>query len=64
MFEGKKIKQAVTLEIDAALVKRIEAAIQQVPPGWSINRVFEVGAIEAVENLERRWNRGKPFVPR
>ncbi|HXY37351.1 MAG TPA: hypothetical protein VEI07_24195 [Planctomycetaceae bacterium] len=63
MSAETKTKQSITLEVDAPLLKRIEAAIQHVPPGWTINRVFEVGATELIQNLEQRWNKGKPFVP-
>ena len=64
MSQEIKTKQTIMVEVDAALLKRIEAAMLHVPPGWTMNRVFQVGATELIENLERRWNNGKPFPPR
>jgi hypothetical protein len=57
-MQGKKL---VSIEVDDDLLERIETAIRHMPPGWNRTRVFEVGAVELLERLERKWNRGKPF---
>jgi len=61
MSEEQKNKVSVNLELDAALLKRIENAIKHLPPGWDMTRVFEVGAFELLEQLARKHNKGKPF---
>jgi hypothetical protein len=52
---------SVSLMIERKLLERIENAISHVDPGWDITRVFEVGAVELLEKLERKHNKGKPF---
>jgi hypothetical protein len=64
MSGENKTKRSITLQVDSALLERIELAILRVPPGWDMNRVFEVGATELLEQLERKWNEGKQFSPR
>ena len=51
----------MSLQLDSLLVERIENAIRHLPPGWDMTRIFEVGAVELLERLERKWNKGKPF---
>jgi hypothetical protein len=63
MSEEAKAKRSVTLQLDAELLTRIEEAARQMPPGWDLTRVFEVGAVELLERLGRKWNKGKPFSP-
>ena len=53
MPDKQTTKRSVTLHVDVALVERIENTIQHVPPGWDMTRVFEVGAVELLERLER-----------
>jgi len=62
MSGENKTKRSITLQVDSALLERIEFAILRVPPGWTVNRVFEVGATELLERLERKWNEGKQFT--
>ncbi len=64
MSDENKTKRSITVQVDSALLERIEVAILHVPPGWDMNRVFEVGATELLERLEGKWNEGKRFTPR
>jgi hypothetical protein len=61
MSDEKKDKVPVTLVVDRSLLERIDNAITHVDPGWDVTRVFEVGAVELLERLERKYNKGKPF---
>lgn len=61
MSDESKTKRTVTLELDPDLLQRIENTIHHIPPGWDVNRVFEVGAVELLQRLELKWNQGKPF---
>jgi hypothetical protein len=61
MSDEQKDKVPVSLELDRVLLKRIENAIKHLPPGWNLTRVFEVGAVELLEQLESKYNKGKPF---
>jgi len=56
-------KVSVSLQIDSQLVEHIENASRHLPPGWDMTRILEVGAVELLERLERKWNKGKPFPP-
>lgn len=62
MADEQKDTVSVSLEIDRGLLERIENAITHVDPGWDIARMLEVGAMELVEKLERKYNKGKPFA--
>jgi len=61
MSTDQEAKVSVSLELDRALVERIENAIKHLPPGWDLTRVLEVGAVELLEQLARKYNKGKPF---
>ena len=61
MSDEQKDKVPVSLVLDRKLLERIDNAIKHLPPGWDMNRVFEVGAVELLEQLARKWNQGKPF---
>ena len=63
MSDEQKDKVSVSLVVDGKLLERIDNAIKHVPPGWDRTRVFEVGAVELLEQLERKYNKGKPFPP-
>ena len=54
-------KVSVSLQIDSQLVEHIENASRHLPPGWDMTRILEVGAVELLERLERKWNKEKPF---
>ncbi len=64
MSDKQKAKVSVTLEVDAELLEHMENAIRQLPPGWDRTRLFEVGAVELLEQLQRKYNKGKPFPSR
>jgi len=61
MADEQKDKVSVNLVLERSLLERIDNAIQHVPPGWDRTRIFEVGAVELLEKLERKHNKGKPF---
>jgi hypothetical protein len=61
MSAKQKAKVKVTLEVDSELVEHMENAIRHLPPGWDRTRLFEVGAVELLEQLERKYNQGRPF---
>ena len=61
MSDEQKDKVSVSLVIDRTVLERVDNAIKHVPPGWDRNRVFEVGAVELLEQLERKYNKGEPF---
>jgi hypothetical protein len=61
MSGEQKDKVSVTLMLDRMLLDRIDNAIQHLPPGWDMARVFEVGAVELLEQLARKYNKGQPF---
>jgi hypothetical protein len=56
-------KVSVSVQLDSQLVQRMENASRHLPPGWEMTRILEVGAVELLERLERKWNKGKPFPP-
>jgi hypothetical protein len=56
-------KMSVSLQLDSQLMERIENASRHLPPGWDLTRILQVGAVELLERLERKWNKGKPFPP-
>lgn len=64
MSDKQKAKVSVTLEVESELMEHIENALRQLPPGWDRTRIFEVGAVELLEQLERKYNKGRPFSPR
>jgi len=51
----------VSLVLDRKLLERIDSAIKHLTPGWDRTRVLEVGAVELLEQLARKYNKGKPF---
>ncbi|HLN31159.1 MAG TPA: hypothetical protein VK395_25685 [Gemmataceae bacterium] len=61
MSDEQKDKVAVSLVLDRKLLERIDSAIKHLPPGWDRTRVLEVGAVELLEQLARKYNKGKPF---
>jgi hypothetical protein len=61
MSDEEKTRVSVSLELDRVLVASIENAIKHLPPGWTVTRVFEVGAVELLEQLARKYNKGQPF---
>jgi len=61
MSDEQKDKVPVSLMLDRKLLERIDNAIKHLPPGWDVARVFEVGAVELLEQLARKHNKGKPF---
>ena len=61
MSDEQKDKVPVSLVVDRTLLERIDNAIRHLPPGWDTTRVFEVGAVELLEQLARKYNNGKPF---
>jgi hypothetical protein len=61
MSQDEKDKVSASLVLDRTLLERIDNAIKHLPPGWDMTRVFEVGAVELLEQLERKYNKGKPF---
>jgi hypothetical protein len=61
MSDEQKTKVSVSLELDRALVQRIDSAIKHLPPGWDMTRILEVGGTELLEQLARKYNKGKPF---
>jgi len=61
MSDEQKDKVPVSLVLDRTLVERIEHAIKHLPPGWDMTRMFEVGAVELLDQLSRKYNKGKPF---
>jgi len=63
MSDEQKNKVPVSLELDKTLLEHIDNAIKHLPPGWTVTRVFEVGAFELLEQLVRKYNKGKPFPP-
>lgn len=63
MSNEPKAKVSVNLELDRLLVERIENAVKHLPPGWDFTRVLEVGAVELLEQLERKYNKGQTFAP-
>jgi len=63
MSDEQKDKVLVSLVLDRTFLERIDNAIKHLPPGWDMNRMFEVGAFELLEQLERKYNRGQPFPP-
>ena len=63
MSDEKKDKIPVSLMLDRKLVERIDNAIKHLPPGWDMNHMIETGAVELLEQLERKYNKGKPFPP-
>jgi hypothetical protein len=62
MADEAKGKTTVNLEIDAALIERIQSAVKQLPPGWDMTRVFEVGAVQLLEKLAQKYAKGEPFT--
>lgn len=58
MSDENKTKRSITVQVDSALLERIEVAILHVPPGWDMNRVFEVGATELLERLDANGTKG------
>ena len=63
MSDEQKDKVSVSLVLDRTLLERVDNAIKHVPPGWDRARVFEVGAVELLEQLERKYNKGQSFPP-
>jgi hypothetical protein len=61
MSNDPKDKGSVRLVLDRKLLERVDCAIKHLPPGWNVSRVFEVGAVELLEQLARKYNNGKPF---
>jgi len=61
MSDEQKDKVAVSLVLDRKLLERIDSDIKHLPPGWDRTRVLEVGAVELLEQLARKYNKGKPF---
>jgi len=61
MSDEQKDKVAVSLMLDRKLLERIDNAIKHLPPGWDRTRVLEVGAVELLEQLARKYNKSKPF---
>jgi hypothetical protein len=61
MSGEQKNRAPVSLVLDRKLLERIENAIKHGPPGWDMTRVFEVGAVELLEQLEKKYSMGKPF---
>jgi len=61
MSDEQKDKVPVSLALDRKLLERIDNAIKRLPPGWNMTRVFEVGAVELLEQLARKYNKGEPF---
>jgi hypothetical protein len=61
MSEEPKTTVSVSLELNPVLVARIENALKHLPPGWTVARVFEVGAEQLLQRLARKYNRGQPF---
>lgn len=51
----------MTLDVDAQLLEHMENALRRLPPGWDRGRLFEVGVVELLEKLERKYNKGRPF---
>jgi hypothetical protein len=61
MNAKRPARVSVTLELDAALMDQMANALRYLPPGWDQARLFEVGVTELLEQLERKYNQGKPF---
>jgi hypothetical protein len=61
MSDAEKNKVTVSLQLDRTLLERIDNAIKHLPPGWDTARVIEVGAVELLEQLARKYNKGQPF---
>ena len=61
MSDKSTAKTSLTIEVDAGFVQRVEDALRHLPPGWNQARLIEVGVVELLEQLERKYNKGRPF---
>jgi hypothetical protein len=59
MADEKESKVNVTLQVDPKLVERIQSAVRRLPPGWDLDRVFEIGALRLLERLEQEHGTGR-----
>lgn len=58
------MKISSTFRLDADLIDRARNAVWHVGKGLTITELLERGLALALEQLEKKHNKGKPFPPR